>query len=128
MSQLEAEEKMAIKPEPKIDVEQHHRFPDGKYVVTERIPFTPQGFPLQLFRAFYRQHMESATVSSDDFRAQGLDKYCKHRNAIGFYFACWKRWGYISNVGRTRSTYPSTHGRRIDQYSFTDKAKKELGK
>lgn len=110
--------------------ELHHRLPDGKLVALEnnlRIPPKPSGEPLKLFRAFYKKHLEAATVTSDDFRNQGLDKYLRHRNSIGFIFACWKKWKLIEPTGRISSTFRSTHFRSISQYSFTDKGR-ELAK
>ncbi len=82
---------------------------------------------LRLMRVFYRRNRD-AVVSSDLFRLQGYDKYLptRHRNGIGRFFALGVEWGYLEEVGRARSGFDSTHGRKVGQYKWTPKAGEEL--
>jgi hypothetical protein len=93
---------------------------------TVKLP-TIQGEYLRLMRIFYRRNKD-AVVSSDLFRLQGLDKYLptRHRNGIGRFFALSVEWGFLVELGRVRSGFDSTHGRKVGQYQWTEKARSEL--
>jgi len=77
-------------------------------------------------KPFYRRTRDTL-FSSDTFRGMGYDKYVS-RHGIGYIFAALKKLGYAEEVGRTRSTIESNHGREIRLYQWTDRAQREWGR
>ena len=64
----------------------------------------------------------SSTFSSDTFRRFGFDRYFPDTaHGVGGWFARLKANGKAVEVGWTRSTFPSNHGRKIRVYQFIEK-------
>jgi hypothetical protein len=67
---------------------------------------------------------EVETFSSDTFRMLGLDRFLVDKeHGIGGVFARLKANGIIEEVGWTRSSFPSNHGRKIRVYKFLEGGK-----
>jgi hypothetical protein len=64
---------------------------------------------------------QSQTFTSDTLRLYGLDRFFPDKiHGIGGFFARLKANGKALDVGFTRSTFPSNHGRQIRKYRFAD--------
>lgn len=64
---------------------------------------------------------QSETFTSDTLRHYGLDRFFPDKvHGIGGFFARLKATNRIVEVGFTRSTFPSNHGRKIRRYQFAE--------
>ncbi len=78
-------------------------------------------------KALYMQTKDQQVFSSDDFRRLGLEQYVEGRNGIGGVFAFLVVSGLAKEVGRSKSMFSSTHGRKIGLYEWTERAHRNWG-